>query len=178
MIVAVMMPQVYYFPKIAVASSPPASPKTVKAIQVSLKLPTEWEKQLYIKKLLVKRSKPRRKAVAVRRVSRPKPRPKIVSRRSRVPKLQFIRGFIGSMGYTIPYGNCVWEVPAHRRPMGNPITWVPRTQTPYIGAIVLFHYNHTGIITGLYSNGDIEIRHQNGGGLPHRFPRSEFRGFI
>lgn len=84
----------------------------------------------------------------------------------------------GSIGIAIAGGNCVLEVPLSIRPDGNPITWLATTQTPYIGGVALFTYNHVGIITGVWSNGDLEIRHQNWNGMPvTRFPRSAMRGF-
>lgn len=84
----------------------------------------------------------------------------------------------GSVGFAQAGGNCVLEIPADRRPEGNPISWVATTETPYIGAIALFNYNHTGIVVGIWSNGDLEIQHQNFSGGQTRFSRSEFRGFI
>lgn len=83
----------------------------------------------------------------------------------------------GSIGYASPYGNCVLQVPLSIRPDGNPITWIATTQTPYIGAVALFTYNHVGMVVGIWSNGDLEIAHQNFQGGQHRFPRSTFRGF-
>lgn len=84
----------------------------------------------------------------------------------------------GSIGYATPGGNCVLEVPPLERLMGNPITWPVLTQTPYIGAIALFPYNHVAVVTGLWSNGDVEVRQQNWGGVPQtRFSRGELRGF-
>lgn len=88
-----------------------------------------------------------------------------------------LSGLLGSIGYASPYGNCVNE-PGVKRQKGNPITWVARTGTPYIGATFLFYSNHTGVVTGIWSNGDIEVRHQNYQGGQHRFSRSMFRGFI
>jgi hypothetical protein len=83
----------------------------------------------------------------------------------------------GSIGFAIPGGNCVLQIPVGLRPFGDPITWVVTTQTPYIGAVALFNYNHTGMVVGIWSNGDLEIAHQNFTGGLHRFSRSEFRGF-
>lgn len=83
----------------------------------------------------------------------------------------------GTLGWTIPYGNCVNQVPYAQRGYGNPINWAVTTYTPYIGAAALFPYNHVGVVTGIWDNGDLEIRHENGGGLGHRFPVSAFRGF-
>ncbi len=84
----------------------------------------------------------------------------------------------GSYGYALAGGNCVNEVPANERPDGNPITWSVTTMTPYIGAIALFPYNHVAIVTGIWSNGDIEVRQQNWSGIPQtRFHLNELRGF-
>lgn len=87
-------------------------------------------------------------------------------------------GLNGSYGYAFAGGNCVNQVPMGLRAQGNPISWPALTQTPYIGAAVLFYYNHTGRVTGIWSNGDIEIAHENWSGTPvTRFPASTFRGF-
>lgn len=82
----------------------------------------------------------------------------------------------GSYGYVIYYGNCVNQAPYHLRASGNPISWPP-TSGPYIGGIALFHYNHVARITGFWSNGDIEVAHENYKGNQTRFPRSAFRGY-
>ena len=82
----------------------------------------------------------------------------------------------GSIGYALPYGNCVNE-PGVKRAVGNPSSWAVYTQTPYIGATALFTFNHVGYIVGIWPNGDIEVRHQNFHANIHRFPRSYFRGF-
>ncbi len=86
-------------------------------------------------------------------------------------------GLSGSVGYASPYGNCVNEPGVKRQP-GNPSTWRAATGTPYIGATFLGPGNHTGVVTGIWSNGDLEVRHQNWRGGQHRFPRYSFRGFI
>lgn len=83
----------------------------------------------------------------------------------------------GSMGYALPYGNCVQEPGVNNPGWGNPISWPVLTQTPHIGSTVLFTYNHTGVVAGIYANGDLEIRHRNVTGGQSRFPRSAFRGF-
>lgn len=84
----------------------------------------------------------------------------------------------GSIGYATCGGNCVNE-PGVNNPFDgtNPISWTVLSQTPTIGATALWTYNHTGVVTGIWSNGDLEIRHQNFCGGQHRFSRSEFRGF-
>jgi hypothetical protein len=81
----------------------------------------------------------------------------------------------GSLGYSLPYGNCVNEIA--NRPSGNPITWTVTTQTPYIGAAALFYYNHVARVTGIWSNGDLEVAQQNSPGAPHRIPIALIRGF-
>lgn len=86
------------------------------------------------------------------------------------------QGLIGSIGYANPTGNCVNE-PGINRQSGNPITWTVTSQTPWIGATALWTYNHAGVVVGIWSNGDVEVRHQNYKGGQHRFPRSVFRGF-
>lgn len=87
-------------------------------------------------------------------------------------------GLIGSIGYARAGGNCVSEPGVNSPRNGtNPISWAVLSRTPTIGATVLFHYNHTGVVTGIWSNGDIEIRHQNYGYNQHRFPPSTFRGY-
>lgn len=95
-----------------------------------------------------------------------------------MPLEDFVGGLSGSLGYAKCGGNCVNE-PGLNKPKsgGNPITWQATTQTPSIGATALWTYNHTGVVTGIWSNGDIEVRHQNFCGGQHRFPRSAFRGF-
>ncbi len=86
-------------------------------------------------------------------------------------------GLTGSIGYARAGGNCVNEPGVKNPGYGNPIDWPVLTQSPYIGATALWTYNHTGVVTGIWSNGDIEVRHQNYWGGQHRFPRSAFRGF-
>lgn len=87
-------------------------------------------------------------------------------------------GLIGSIGYATCGGNCVNE-PGVNNPFDgtNPISWAVLSQTPTIGATALWTYNHTGVVVGIWSNGDIEVRHQNFCGGQHRFSRSDFRGF-
>jgi len=85
---------------------------------------------------------------------------------------------IGSYGYSNAFGNCVNEPGVNNPHDGtNPISWAVTSQVPWIGASVLFYFNHVAVVTGIWSNGDIEVRHQNSGGAPHRYPRSEIRGF-
>ena len=88
-----------------------------------------------------------------------------------------ISGLLGSIGYAVAGGNCVNEPGVNNPGYGNPIDWPVLSGTPTIGATALWNYNHTGVVTGIWSNGDIEVRHQNYGGGQHRFSPSEFRGF-
>lgn len=84
----------------------------------------------------------------------------------------------GSVGFALVGGNCVNQVPLSERLDGNPITWPVLTMTPYIGAIALFPYNHVAVVTGIWSNGDVEVRQENWGGYPQtRFSVAELRGF-
>lgn len=84
---------------------------------------------------------------------------------------------MGSIGYARAGGNCVNEPGVNNPGFGNPISWPVTSGTPWIGATALWTYNHTGVVTGIWSNGDIEVRHQNVTGGVHRYPRSAFRGF-
>lgn len=86
-------------------------------------------------------------------------------------------GLVGSIGYARAGGNCVNEPGVNNPRNGNPIGWPVLSETPTIGATALFTWNHTGVVTGIWANGDVEVRHQNYWGGTHRFPRSMFRGF-
>lgn len=86
-------------------------------------------------------------------------------------------GLVGSIGYALSWGNCVNEPGVNNPGYGNPIGWPVLSSEPTVGATALFTWNHTGVVTGLWSNGDVEVRHQNYWGGQHRFPRSMFRGF-
>lgn len=84
----------------------------------------------------------------------------------------------GSFGYARAGGNCILEPGINNPGWGNPIDWPVLYSEPAIGRTALFTYNHTSVIVGLWSNGDIEVRHQNWSGAPRtRFPRSAFRGY-
>lgn len=86
---------------------------------------------------------------------------------------------VGTLGYSSAFGNCVNEVKAiGKNQPGNPISWTATTQTPAIGEAALFYSNHVARITGLWSNGDIEVAQQNSPGAPHRYPRYMLRGFF
>lgn len=84
---------------------------------------------------------------------------------------------LGSYGYVSPWGNCVLEPGVNNPGWGNPIAWPIASQTPWIGATALWTYNHTGVVVGIWSNGDLEIRHQNFQGGQTRFSIWSFRGF-
>ena len=89
----------------------------------------------------------------------------------------FSGGLMGSIGYALPYGNCVDEPGVNNPGWGNPIDWPVLSQTPSIGATALWTYNHTGVVTGIWSDGSIEVRHRNYRGGQSRFSPGEFRGF-
>jgi LysM repeat protein len=96
----------------------------------------------------------------------------------RAPPAPVYGGLTGSFGYALWGGNCVDEPGVNNPRNGtNPIDWPVLSYQPYIGATALWHYNHTGVVTGLWANGDVEVRHQNFKGNITRFPRSAFRGY-
>lgn len=86
-------------------------------------------------------------------------------------------GLTGSVGYSRAGGNCVNEPGVNNPRTGNPINWAVTSFTPAIGKTVLFTWNHVGVVTGVWSNGDVEVRHQNCGGCPHRYSPSMIRGY-
>lgn len=88
-----------------------------------------------------------------------------------------VLGLTGSLGYSLPYGNCVDEPGVNNPGWGNPIDWAVTTATPEIGLSILFYFNHVAVVSGLWANGDIEVRQQNSPGMPHRIPASEARGY-
>ena len=84
----------------------------------------------------------------------------------------------GTLGYARSGGNCVAEPGINNPGWGNPSSWPILYAEPAIGRTAIFTYNHVSYIVGLWSNGDIEVRHQNWQGAPQtRFPRSSFRGY-
>jgi hypothetical protein len=83
----------------------------------------------------------------------------------------------GSVGYSSAWGNCVNEPGVNNPGWGNPINWPTTSGSPWIGASALFYTNHVAVVTGLWSNGDIEVRQQNSPGMPHRLPRAMIRGY-
>lgn len=86
---------------------------------------------------------------------------------------------IGSYGAVLVGGNCVNTAKAHgKNQPGNPISWSPTTQTPFVGAAALFYFNHVAIVTGIHSDGSIEVIHENCPGCPTHYPRGTFRGFF
>lgn len=88
-------------------------------------------------------------------------------------------GLTGDFGYSAGGGNCVWTAMAYGKwQPGNPISWYPTTHTPFIGAAVLFYFNHVAVVTGIYGNGDVEVVQQNAPGAPHRYSQWEVRGYF
>lgn len=87
-------------------------------------------------------------------------------------------GLMGSMGHATAGGNCVNE-PGINNPFDgtNPISWAVLSSSPWIGATVLFTWNHTGVVTGIWSNGDVEVRHQNCSRCPTRYSQDLIRGY-
>lgn len=83
----------------------------------------------------------------------------------------------GVLGYSLPYGNCVDEPGVNNPGWGNPIQWTILSYDPWPGASALFYYNHVAIVSGIYSDGSLEVRQQNSPGAPHHVPRSQIRGF-
>lgn len=84
---------------------------------------------------------------------------------------------VGTVGYAIAGGNCVAEPGVNNPGYGNPSDWPVTSQEPTIGATAVFTWNHVGVVTGIWANGDVEVRHQNYYGGQTRFPRSMIRGY-
>lgn len=85
----------------------------------------------------------------------------------------------GVVGWSEASGNCVDEAKAYgKNQPGNPISWVPTTDQPFLGAAVLFYFNHVAIVVGIYDNEDVEVIQQNSPGAPHRYSPSEIRGYF
>lgn len=84
---------------------------------------------------------------------------------------------VGTIGYARAGGNCVMEPGINNPRTGNPSSWAVTSRTPSLGATAVFTWNHVGVVTGIWSNGDIEVRHQNYWGGQHRFPASMIRGY-
>jgi len=93
------------------------------------------------------------------------------------PAAPVVPGLTGTEGYALAYGNCVNEPGINNPGYGNPSGWPVTSPTPTIGATAVFTWNHVGVVTGIWSNGDIEVRHQNYWGGQHRFPPSMIRGY-
>lgn len=94
-----------------------------------------------------------------------------------VPVAPSVPELVGQIGYARAGGNCVNEPGINNPRTGNPISWAVTSRTPRIGATALFTWNHAGVVTGIWSNGDIEVRHQNFWGGQTRFPQSMIRGY-
>ena len=84
---------------------------------------------------------------------------------------------VGTVGYAVAGGNCVNEPGVNNPGYGNPSEWPVTSSEPAIGATAVFTWNHVGVVTGIWANGDVEIRHQNYWGGQTRFPRSMIRGY-
>lgn len=85
----------------------------------------------------------------------------------------------GSMGYISGMGNCVdFARQFGKNQPGNPISWRVSTMTPFVGAAVLFPFNHVGIVTGIHSDGSIEVAHANCPGCSTHYSMSQVRGFF
>lgn len=83
------------------------------------------------------------------------------------------------MGYISGGGNCVeFARQFGKNQPGNPISWAVSTRTPFVGAAVLFPYNHVGIVTGIHSDGSIEVAHANCPGCSTHYSMSQVRGFF
>lgn len=94
------------------------------------------------------------------------------------PVVAVVEHLNGTLGYSLPYGNCVDE-PGVNDPYDgtNPISWAITSNLPWIGASALFRFNHVAVVTGIWSNGDIEVRQRNCPNCATRFPLGDFRGF-
>lgn len=88
-----------------------------------------------------------------------------------------VDGLVGSLGYSDPDGNCVDEPGVNNPGYGNPISWAVLYYTPHIGSTVLFTFNHTAVVVGIWSNGDVEVDQENAPGMTHRIPPSMVRGY-
>lgn len=95
---------------------------------------------------------------------------------AKTPQMDSVGGLVGSVGYAQSFGNCVNQAGVNRA-SGNPSSWPVLSSVPRVGGTALFNYNHVGYISGIWSNGDLEIQHQNYSGSQHRFPPSSFRGY-
>jgi len=83
----------------------------------------------------------------------------------------------GSVGYSDPDGNCVDEPGVNNPGYGNPIDWPVLYTTPHIGSTVLFVFNHTAVVVGIWSNGYVEVDQENAPGMTHTIPPSMIRGY-
>lgn len=125
------------------------------------------------------RTKESERLVALAKVSAGSYKGSVQSTATINPPTEPTVGLIGSYGYARAGGNCVNTARAWGKSQpGNPISWTPTTQTPFIGAAALFHFNHVGVVQGLHEDGSLEIVHENCGGCPSRYPRFMFRGFF
>lgn len=111
---------------------------------------------------------------------KPRNYPAMASSQTIVPKSSNSGKLTGSIGYARCGGNCVLEPGVNSPHLGvgtGPSDWPSLFSTPRIGATVLFNFNHTGVVTGIWSDGSIEVRHQNYCYNKHRFYPNEIRGY-
>jgi len=85
--------------------------------------------------------------------------------------------FIGSIGYSLSGGNCVDVGGINNPGYGNPSDWSVTSNHGWIGATVLFTWNHTARETGYYPDGSIEVAQENTPGMTHHIPLSWVRGW-
>jgi len=84
---------------------------------------------------------------------------------------------VGQTGWSTPWGNCVDEPGVNNPGYGNPISWSVLYSTPHLGSTVLFFFNHTAVVVGIWSNGDIEVGQENSPGASHTYSPSQIRGY-
>lgn len=173
-------------PALAQTTSAAVSPTIIEqALQPKKPVKVDWEKEVLVplktkqaEEEAARVAEEARKAAENAAIEATRLAQQVVVYTAPVPSYTASYGALtGSLGYARPYGNCVLEPGVNNPGWGNPISWPVSSGNPWIGATALFTYNHVGVVTGIWSNGDLEIRHQNFGGGQHRFPRSTFRGF-
>lgn len=85
----------------------------------------------------------------------------------------------GRMGYISSMNNCVdFARSMGKVQSGNPISWSITTRTPFVGAAVLYPFNHVGIVVGIHADGSIEVAHANCPGCATNYSLSQVRGFF
>lgn len=185
MVVAVMMPQLYFYPQVAQAVSAPDL-ETIQAIQYSLNPPKQTFEQ--ISAPLVKAGERRQykedeKACQRRgglvkngwcrlKVQPTSPEPKPLKTAVNSPITPLL-GAVGGGGYMLPGYNCVACVIqlTGRGQNGNAGQWIPSHSTPRVGDIMIFYpgeqgaswAGHVAVVQGINSNGTINVAHCNWG---------------